>query len=121
LKCCHDTVVVYVHGLWLTGIEGSFLRRRLGNDLQAETFALDTRPSPPTSAPMPAPWGSFLAAWRADTLHLVGHSLGGVVIRKFFEMGEGARLPPDVCLHGLALNGSRAARTSCGLLSVNCW
>ena len=34
-----NTVVVYVHGLWLTGIEGSFLRKRLGNDLKAQTRA----------------------------------------------------------------------------------
>jgi hypothetical protein len=52
-----------------------------------------------------------LAALRADTLHLVGHSLGGLVILKLFESGEGARLPPGrIVLLGSPLNGSRTAQ-----------
>jgi pimeloyl-ACP methyl ester carboxylesterase len=105
-----STVVVYVHGLWLTGIEGSFLRRRLSSDLNAETRAFRY---PSVTADVTAnarSLGKFLGGLRADTLHLVGHSLGGLVIRKLFEMGGGAHLPPGrlVCM-GSPLNGSRAA------------
>ena len=54
---------------------------------------------------------AYLAALRAETLHLVGHSLGGLVILKLFESGEGLRLPPGrIVLLGSPLNGSRAAR-----------
>ena len=34
-----STVVVYLHGLWLTGIEGGILRKRLAKTLNAETRA----------------------------------------------------------------------------------
>jgi pimeloyl-ACP methyl ester carboxylesterase len=105
-----STVVVYVHGLWLTGLEGNFLRRRLAHDLNAETRAFRY---PSVSADISAnarSLGRFLSGLGADTLHLVGHSLGGVVIRKLFEMGEGDRLPPGrLVFMGSPLNGSRAA------------
>jgi fermentation-respiration switch protein FrsA (DUF1100 family) len=104
------TVVVYVHGLWLTGLEGNFLRRRMAGDLGAETHAFRY---PSVRADISAnarALGRHLGSLRADTLHLVGHSLGGLVIRKLFELGEGERLPPGrlVCM-GSPLNGSRAA------------
>jgi pimeloyl-ACP methyl ester carboxylesterase len=105
-----STVVVYVHGLWLTGIEGSFLRQRLRDDLSADTHAFRY---PSVTADISANARSlarFLSGLRADTLHIVGHSLGGVVIRRLFEMGEGAHLPPGrLVFMGSPLNGSRAA------------
>jgi len=105
-----STVVVYVHGLWLTGLEGSFLRKRLSNDLNAATHAFRY---PSVTADISANARSlakFLSGLRAETLHLVGHSLGGLVIQKLFEMGEGARLPPGrLVFMGSPLNGSRAA------------
>jgi pimeloyl-ACP methyl ester carboxylesterase len=53
----------------------------------------------------------FLSELRADTLHLVGHSLGGLVILKLFEGGDADQLPPGrIVLLGSPLNGSRAAR-----------
>lgn len=104
------TVVVYVHGLWLTGIEGGFLRQRLGGDLNAVTYAFRY---PSVRADITAnarALAVFLANLRADTLHLVGHSLGGLVIRRLFELGEGERLPPGrLVFLGSPLNGSRAA------------
>ena len=53
-----------------------------------------------------------LTAIRADTLHVVGHSLGGLVILKAFEEeAVEPRLPPGrIVLMGSPLNGSRAAR-----------
>jgi pimeloyl-ACP methyl ester carboxylesterase len=55
--------------------------------------------------------GVFLARTRADTLHLVGHSLGGLVILKLFEQGAGAGLPPGrIVLLGPPLRGSQTAR-----------
>ena len=104
------TVVVYVHGLWLTGLEGNLWRRRLARDLVAETHAFrypSVRADLSTNA---RALGRFLAGLPAESLHLVGHSLGGLVIRKLFELGEGERLPPGrlVCM-GSPLKGSRAA------------
>ena len=105
-----NTVVVYVHGLWLTGIEGSFLRKRLGKDLKAQTRAFSYASVGSSISANARVLGTFLSALNADALHLVGHSLGGLVILKLFESGEGARLPPGrLVFLGSPLNGSRAA------------
>jgi pimeloyl-ACP methyl ester carboxylesterase len=105
-----STVVVYVHGLWLTGLEGSLLRKRLGHDLNAETHAFRYPSVTADISSNARALGRFLSTLRADTLHLTGHSLGGLVIRKLFELGEGAHLPPGrLVFMGSPLNGSRAA------------
>jgi len=105
-----STVVVYVHGLWLTGIEGGILRRRLARQLNAETHAFAY---PSVSAGMAAnaqALKKFLTGIRADTLHLVGHSLGGILILKLFEDAAAAQLPLGrVVLLGSPVCGSRVA------------
>jgi pimeloyl-ACP methyl ester carboxylesterase len=106
------TVIVYVHGLWLTGREGGWLRRRLAQDLAAETLAF-SYPSVVANATANAQaLKEFLAGIRADTLHLVGHSLGGLVILKLFEDAAAAQLPEGrVVLLGSPLRGSRVAES----------
>jgi pimeloyl-ACP methyl ester carboxylesterase len=104
-----STVVVYVHGLWLNGWEGAWLRRRLSRQLKCATrrFAY-----PSVTADLNAnarALGRFLAATPADTLHLVGHSLGGLVILELFR--NGSPLPPGrVVLLGSPVRGSRSAQ-----------
>jgi pimeloyl-ACP methyl ester carboxylesterase len=105
-----STVVVYVHGLWLTGIEGGLLRRRLAQSLDAETHAFSYASVKSSISTNAEALREFLTALRADTLHLVGHSLGGLVILKLFEQGGAAALPPGrIVFMGSPLNGSRAA------------
>jgi pimeloyl-ACP methyl ester carboxylesterase len=105
-----NTSVVYVHGLWLTGLEGALLRKRLSKDLGADTYAF-TYPSVRSSVSDNArALGEFLRRLECDTLHLVGHSLGGLVILNLFESGAAAALPPGrAVLLGSPVNGSRAA------------
>jgi pimeloyl-ACP methyl ester carboxylesterase len=106
-----STVVVYVHGLWLTGIEGGLLRKRLAKNLSAETRAFSYASVTSSITANAQAFARYLSELRADTLHLVGHSLGGLVILKLFESGEGAQLPPGrIVLLGSPLNGSRAAQ-----------
>jgi pimeloyl-ACP methyl ester carboxylesterase len=104
-------VVVYVHGLWLSGLEGAWLRRRLAQDISAETVAF-SYPSVVADARANArALAEFLGAIRADAVHLVGHSLGGLVILKYFEDEAATHFPPGrVVLLGSPLRGSRAAR-----------
>jgi pimeloyl-ACP methyl ester carboxylesterase len=108
-----STVVVYVHGLWHSGGEGILLRRRLAQDLNAEARAF-SYPSVGANATTNArALGEFLTSIRANSLHLVGHSLGGVMIVKLFEEDAGiqARLPPGrTVLLGSPLRGSRTAQ-----------
>jgi pimeloyl-ACP methyl ester carboxylesterase len=105
-----STVVVYVHGLWLNGLEGHLLRKRLAQDLNAETrtFAYPSVNSSVTANARSL--ATYLLTLQADTLHLVGHSLGGLVILKLFENGAGVNLPPGrIVLLGSPLQGSRTA------------
>jgi pimeloyl-ACP methyl ester carboxylesterase len=105
------TVVVYVHGLWMTGLEGGLLRRRLANALNAHTPVFHYRSVKAGIADNAAALAEQLAGLRADTLHLVGHSLGGLVILKLFESGAATHLAPGrVLLMGSPAGGSRAAK-----------
>src|ERR1700679_4124841 len=72
-----STMVVYVHGLWLTGIEGGILRRRLAKTLSVETRVFSYASVRLGLAANAQALAKFLGDLRTDTLHLVGHSLGG--------------------------------------------
>jgi hypothetical protein len=106
-----STLVVYVHGLWLSGNEAGVLLRRLGRELSAKTRAFSYASVTSSISESAQALAQFLTAQRADKLHLVGHSLGGLVILKLFESGEGLKLPPGrIVFLGSPLNGSRAAQ-----------
>jgi pimeloyl-ACP methyl ester carboxylesterase len=108
-----SAVIVYVHGLWQRGVESHWLRRRLSQDMGAEarTFSYPSVAADATTNARAL--AKYLGAIRADTLHLVGHSLGGLVILKLFEEDTDtpARLPPGrIVLLGSPLRGSRSAQ-----------
>lgn len=108
-----STVIVYVHGLWVTGREGFWLRRRLERDLGATALVFAYPAAAGDAASNARALAEYLRAVRADTLHLVGHSLGGLVIVQMFEeyVGGPERLPPGrIVLLAPPLRGSRAAR-----------
>jgi pimeloyl-ACP methyl ester carboxylesterase len=113
------TVVVYVHGLWLNGWESLLLRTRLSRDLNGSAQAFRYSSVSAGLAENALALRAFLGGVRADTLHLVGHSLGGLIILELFESaaaragdGEGElSLPPGrIVLLGSPVRGSRAAR-----------
>jgi pimeloyl-ACP methyl ester carboxylesterase len=106
------TVIVYVHGLWQRGAESLWLRRRLAHDLDADarTFSYPSVAADTTTNSRAL--AEHLAAINADALHLVGHSLGGLVILKLFEdMPARTHWPPGrIVLLGAPLRGSRTAQ-----------
>jgi pimeloyl-ACP methyl ester carboxylesterase len=103
------TVAVYVHGLWLNGWEALLLRRRLARALGCETLSFSY---PSVSADLSRnarALAEFLRRIPADRLHLVGHSMGGLLILELFERAP--ELPPGrIVLLGSPVQGSRAAR-----------
>jgi pimeloyl-ACP methyl ester carboxylesterase len=104
-----STIVVYVHGLWFTGLEGHWLRRRIADELAAEPRSFSYRSVTSGAADNVAALGKFLAQQRADQLHIVAHSLGGVLVVKLFD--NPPPLPPGrVVLLAAPVNGSRAAQ-----------
>jgi pimeloyl-ACP methyl ester carboxylesterase len=94
----------------MTGLEGAFLRRRLAKELNAVTPMFAYRSIGAGIAANARALARTLSRLQAETLHLVGHSLGGLVIFKMFEDLDEASLPPGrVVFLGSPVAGSRAA------------
>ena len=101
--------VVYVHGLWLSGRESHFLRRRLAAELGAEVRAFSYPSRAATMHNITEQLADFVAALNARELHFVGHSLGGLVIYRFLE--RFTQQPPGrVVFPGTPSVASRAAQ-----------
>lgn len=110
------TVVVYVHGLWLRGHEATLLRRRLAAALEATVLSFSYPSVHGTVADNAAALWRYLQMIQADCLHLVAHSLGGLVILRMFEdciaAGDagGRALPPGrIVFMGSPVRGSHSA------------
>jgi pimeloyl-ACP methyl ester carboxylesterase len=100
--------VVLVHGIWMTGLEMRWLGRRLAarGFLPSHFHYRSTRRPPEENA---CRLGHYLQGLELDRLHLVGHSLGGVVLLHLFE--QFPDLPPGrVVLMGSPVLGSGVAR-----------
>jgi len=102
------TTVIVVHGLWLPGSETLSLRHRLRAAgyspvlFRYRTLADDLD----TSA---ARLADFVSASTDDTIHLVGHSLGGLVIFKMLKAHDDPRIGRAVCI-GSPFTGSVSGR-----------
>jgi pimeloyl-ACP methyl ester carboxylesterase len=101
-------VVVYVHGLWMAGAEGLLLRRRLARERGFDLRAFHYHS-------VSAPLGQIVEALRVmleglrgEQVHLLGHSLGGLVILECLRRYRLER-PGRVVLLGSPLLGSRTA------------
>jgi pimeloyl-ACP methyl ester carboxylesterase len=116
------TVVVYVHGLWLRGHEAALLRRRLATALEARVLSFSYPSVRRSLAENAEALRRFLTPIRADRLHLVAHSMGGLVILRMFEDAVGAAgavgvgraavdgLPPGrIVFMGSPVRGSQSA------------
>lgn len=102
-----ETVVV-IHGLWMNGAEASLLRHRLSDEhgyptelFQYGTFDADFS----TNADR---LRAFLDRLESPTLHLVGHSTGGLMALVALQRRPLAKPGRIVCL-GSPLRGSIAA------------
>jgi pimeloyl-ACP methyl ester carboxylesterase len=101
--------VVYVHGLWMTGIESIWLRRRLAQErgyrLQVFRYASVRAPLVEIIAAL----RDTIAAVDAPQVHLLGHSLGGLLIQRCLALYP-MRQPGRVVFLGSPVAGSRAAQ-----------
>ncbi len=101
--------LIYVHGLWMSGLESTLLRRRLtawyGYEARVFHYPSVRRPL----AAYLAALADAIAAVEAPQVHLVGHSLGGLVILRCLERFSVSR-PGRVVFIGTPSLGSQAAR-----------
>ena len=106
-----ETVVV-THGIWMTGAETWFLRRKLqsaGFNVKSFSYRSIARDLSTNAERL-----AELCAEQSGPVHLVGHSLGGLVILAMVEDYPVPSLGRLVCL-GSPLNGSSAARATAAI------
>ena len=94
-------MVVLLHGLWL---QGRRLQNSCGFDVEVFRYASVTA----TMAQITGELHQFVAARAPRELHLVGHSLGGLVAYRFLERFPG-QPPGRVVFLGTPAVASRAA------------
>ena len=104
-----SSVIVVIHGLWMHGLELGILRNRLAQRTEwpAQTFSYR-----PVARALPENARRLrrrLDDIDADTVHLVGHSLGGVLALQMLNLFPTDRVRRIVCL-GSPLVDSSAAR-----------
>ena len=100
--------VVFIHGIWMCGTEMALLRRRVtAAGYTVHQFSYPSlRASPALNA---ARLDAFLHDIDADLIHLVAHSLGGLVLCHLFHDFPAQR-PGRVLMLGTPLRGSVVAR-----------
>ena len=99
--------VILLHGLWMRGAAMGVLCRRLtphGYAFQEFTYPTITG----SLADATTALGAFVDSVPGETVHLVGHSLGGVLICALLERSLPERIGRVVCL-GSPLRGSKTA------------
>lgn len=99
--------VVLVHGLWFPGCIMAVMARRLRR--QGFSVCIFSYPSVRSDLTANAARLSrFLDTLEADTVHLVGHSLGGILIRALFQLHPQQK-PGRLVTLGTPHGGSRVA------------
>jgi pimeloyl-ACP methyl ester carboxylesterase len=100
--------VVYVHGLWMPGEESLILRHRLAQEFSLTLHSFRYSAASSSMSAVTERLEALVRELRSPVVHLVGHSLGGLVIYRFLE-----RFPEQpaggVVFLGTPCVGSRAA------------
>jgi pimeloyl-ACP methyl ester carboxylesterase len=103
------TAAVFVHGLFLNGAEFTLLRRRLATQHGFQTHRFSYPTVRGSMAATLAQLADFVGRIDADRIHFVGHSLGGLVLCRYFQSNPDSRAGRVVLL-GSPLAGSRSAQ-----------
>jgi pimeloyl-ACP methyl ester carboxylesterase len=100
--------VLLLHGLWMNSFAMLYLSRAL-DDAGFATDALNYHSMRGTLSENVAALAGRVAETAADVVHLVAHSLGGIVALNYLEGAYDRRIGRVVLL-GAPVGGSRAAR-----------
>jgi pimeloyl-ACP methyl ester carboxylesterase len=103
------TAVVYVHGMWMPGGVMAFIRQHLEKHYGLDGYLFSYPSVRGTLDENAALLADYVRErYQAETVHLVGHSLGGVVLLRMLALNPEAAVQRAVCI-GSPLCGSRAA------------
>jgi pimeloyl-ACP methyl ester carboxylesterase len=103
------SALVYVHGLWVSGREAFLIRKRMA-DRGYGWHTFEYASTLHDMAAIAAALARFVVDLGAERVHLVGHSLGGLVILRC--LASHPELPPGrIVLLGTPCMASRAAHT----------
>jgi pimeloyl-ACP methyl ester carboxylesterase len=102
------TAVVYVHGLWMIGAEALLLQHRLWRQRGYQVHVFRYRSVHQPMEQIVAALRDVIAGLPAQNIHLLGHSLGGLVILEYLSRHSMDR-PGRVVFLGAPVMGSRTA------------
>jgi pimeloyl-ACP methyl ester carboxylesterase len=100
--------VVYVHGLWLPGDESLLLRHRLAQEFSLTLHPLRYSAVLSGISTITERLDELVRGLAAPEVHFIGHSLGGLIIYRYFERFP-QQAPGRVVFLGVPSVGSRAA------------
>jgi pimeloyl-ACP methyl ester carboxylesterase len=100
--------VLFIHGLWMSGLETWWLRHRIeSHGFSAHALSYPTLHATPEEVVEQL---AVAIAGLPPPVHLVGHSLGGLMLLKLFEL-QPQQPAGRVVLLGSPVRGSHAARS----------
>ncbi len=103
-----ETSVILVHGLWMNGMEMTLLRHRL-NRFGYRPWSFRYSSTRLDLTEIATRLNTFVEQVPAQTIHFVGHSLGGLVVLKLFEVFPRQR-PGRIIALSPPYQGSETAR-----------
>lgn len=77
-----DSTVIVVHGLWMTGVESFLMRRHLQTQTDWSVVSFSYASVRDSLDNIVARLARFIDEQAAGTVHLVAHSLGGIVVHE---------------------------------------
>lgn len=77
-----DTTVIVVHGLWMTGVESFLMRRHLQTQTDWSVVSFSYASVRGSLEDIVARLARFIDEQSTTTVHLVAHSLGGIVVHE---------------------------------------
>jgi hypothetical protein len=110
-----SSLVVLVHGLWMSGFELGVLKRRIESQSAFRALPFSYPSLKGSMADHVRALIDFARKQQVDEMHFVGHSLGSLVILRALQITDD--LPPGrAVLLGPPCQGSRAAQGAARLL-----
>ena len=105
-----NPMLLFIHGLWMTGAEAFAFRRRMEHRHGFDTTVFAYRTTREPLGAVIDRLGDHIAKLDVGALHIAAHSLGGLVALNYLARRHSETPPGRLVLLGSPVNGSAAAR-----------